>query len=351
MKEKRYKSTEFFSHDSNARGDEKLVELRIKHGWEGYGLYWALIEKLRSEREYETAYNLAALAYELRTTETLLKSIIEDFKLFKIVNGFFHSESLRGRMRIAEETRIKLSDAGRRGNARRWSNRQQGDNLPIQNQSPPDSDSVAGQSPADGEAIAPQSHPNRNIKENKKEKGNINENENIAHTHTQFLNLDNFSSRAQTREADDSTVVEPEPACHAKIYQWLKSVLPDTPNGVFDIKKAVPNVAATEVAQALFQYINNELRHVANMREPLLLWHIENMMKKYRVVEILAVLTAMNNDTGLPTKRSAYQVFNNWAPGDFMVIKRKEIEDNMRWNEMNRDAILRGGIQRKPTKP
>ena len=36
----------YFSHDSNARNDEKVLMLRAKHGWEGYGLYWALVEMM-----------------------------------------------------------------------------------------------------------------------------------------------------------------------------------------------------------------------------------------------------------------------------------------------------------------
>jgi len=34
------KEAYYFSHDSNARQDEKIIKLRMKLGWEGYGLYW-----------------------------------------------------------------------------------------------------------------------------------------------------------------------------------------------------------------------------------------------------------------------------------------------------------------------
>ena len=42
----------YFPHDSDARSDDKIIALRIKHKWEGYGLYWALIEKLRESKNY-----------------------------------------------------------------------------------------------------------------------------------------------------------------------------------------------------------------------------------------------------------------------------------------------------------
>ena len=33
----------YFSHDSNARNDEKVIRLRMKHGAAGYGVYFMLL--------------------------------------------------------------------------------------------------------------------------------------------------------------------------------------------------------------------------------------------------------------------------------------------------------------------
>mgnify|MGYP001572489914 CR=1 FL=1 len=41
------KDTYYFSHDYNARNDEKILELRVKYGAEGYGLFCTL--KTRNE--------------------------------------------------------------------------------------------------------------------------------------------------------------------------------------------------------------------------------------------------------------------------------------------------------------
>ena len=43
------KDVGYFSHDSNAHRDYKMVKLRTKLGWGGYGLFWAIIENLRNE--------------------------------------------------------------------------------------------------------------------------------------------------------------------------------------------------------------------------------------------------------------------------------------------------------------
>jgi hypothetical protein len=112
----------YFPHDSNARGDEKLIALRIKHDWAGYGIYWALIEKLRDASGYKLAANYDVIAYDLRADQELIRSIICDFGLFCFTDDkkFFFSESLLHRMSKRDEKLKKMSEAGRRGNEKRW---------------------------------------------------------------------------------------------------------------------------------------------------------------------------------------------------------------------------------------
>ena len=107
----------YFSHDSSARGDEKIIALRMKYGWQGYGLYWALIEKLVEATCYELAVDYNLLAFDLRTDASLIKSIINEFGLFAFAeNGeCFYSESLLKRMQLRDEKSKKLSAAGRKG--------------------------------------------------------------------------------------------------------------------------------------------------------------------------------------------------------------------------------------------
>ena len=40
------KDTFYFSHDYNVRNDIKIKKLINKHGFLGYGLFWAIIEDL-----------------------------------------------------------------------------------------------------------------------------------------------------------------------------------------------------------------------------------------------------------------------------------------------------------------
>ena len=39
----------YFSHDIYASSDPKLIDLRIRFGWKGIGMYWAIIEALHKE--------------------------------------------------------------------------------------------------------------------------------------------------------------------------------------------------------------------------------------------------------------------------------------------------------------
>lgn len=115
----------YFSHDSNARNDDKILSLRMRHGWEGYGLYWALIERMREAANYACVCDYNVVAYDLRTDAAKIKSIIEDYGLFAFEAGtdgrkYVYSESLRRRMRVADEAAKTKSEAARKAVVKRW---------------------------------------------------------------------------------------------------------------------------------------------------------------------------------------------------------------------------------------
>lgn len=112
----------YYSHDSAARDDEKILALRMKHGWEGYGLYWALVEKLREATDYKLTIDYNVIAYDLRVSSAIVKSIINDFGLFAFSDDEegkrFYSESLMRRMDIKDSK----SKQARRAAQVRWGN-------------------------------------------------------------------------------------------------------------------------------------------------------------------------------------------------------------------------------------
>lgn len=120
---KQIKKTNYFSHDSNARNDSKIISLRMKLGVEGYGIYFMIIERLREEADYISNKDYDSLAFDFRTTPEKVKSVIEDFGLFIFTDDdCFYSESLMQRMNLKDEKSKKHSLGGKKAMEKRWNN-------------------------------------------------------------------------------------------------------------------------------------------------------------------------------------------------------------------------------------
>lgn len=121
-RQKNIKSTNYFSHDSNARNDEKLVRLRMRHGAAGYGVYFMLLERLREEADYMSAKDYNMIAFDLRVDAAIVKSVVEDFGLFTFTDDgkCFYSESFTRRMDIKDTLRRQRSEGGKIGMKNRW---------------------------------------------------------------------------------------------------------------------------------------------------------------------------------------------------------------------------------------
>jgi DnaD/phage-associated family protein len=120
------KEAYYFSHDANARQDEKILMLRAEHGWEGYGIYWALVEMMFESSETALHFNkIKGIAVSYNVDITVLKAIINTCiteKLFVGNNEIFWSESLKRRKMKYHEVKEKKSEAGKKGMAKRWEN-------------------------------------------------------------------------------------------------------------------------------------------------------------------------------------------------------------------------------------
>lgn len=118
------KDSYYFSHDANARKDEKILCLLAEHGYEGYGIYWVLIEMMFENADTAISRPLIkGIAYDLRIDITVLQSVITtcyNVKLFDADKEKIWSNSLRRRKAEWVETKKKRSDAGKLGMAARW---------------------------------------------------------------------------------------------------------------------------------------------------------------------------------------------------------------------------------------
>lgn len=118
------KETYYFSHDSNAITDTKILNMRADYGIEGYGLYWAIIEMLRNEEDYRlTLDNKTYRAIKTLTNTTIdiekfINDCLKDYELFEQDDEKFYSNSLLRRMQEKE----KKSVIAREKAEKRWNN-------------------------------------------------------------------------------------------------------------------------------------------------------------------------------------------------------------------------------------
>lgn len=113
------KDAYYFSHDANSRNDEKIISLRMEHGWEGFGLYWALIEMLRESANYELEAHYKRIAFALNADSETIKSVITQFDLFEVTEDLFWSKSLKNRMSKKDEKSQKARESAKK----RWGNK------------------------------------------------------------------------------------------------------------------------------------------------------------------------------------------------------------------------------------
>ena len=108
---------QYFSHKANTHNNPKILELRIRHGMAGYGVYFYLLEKLIEKDENNCSLDYQTLAYEIHVEVELLKSVIEGFGLFTISEDgkSFSSIELNEQFEQKNSIRKKRAEAGRAG--------------------------------------------------------------------------------------------------------------------------------------------------------------------------------------------------------------------------------------------
>jgi hypothetical protein len=105
------KDAYWFKHDSNARMDERTLELRAEYGWEGYGIFWGVVEMLREQTNYRYSIDrIGGLAISIGKDKQWMDEFIQyciGVGLFVLDNDEFFSPSLCRRMEDWDEKREK----------------------------------------------------------------------------------------------------------------------------------------------------------------------------------------------------------------------------------------------------
>lgn len=125
------KQTFYFSHDYNARNDEKILELRSEFGAEGYGIFWMLVETMaENENSGIKASLLGGLSLGFGVAKDRLNLVIAkclELKLFHEDDGYYFSNRLLSH----KEYRKTLSQNGKKGADLRWAGDKGGDSVAI----------------------------------------------------------------------------------------------------------------------------------------------------------------------------------------------------------------------------
>lgn len=115
------KESFYFSHDSNARNDVKIIKLRRQLGMEGYGIYWALIEMLRDAPGNKLPIeSIDDIGFSINCSKEKVEAVIRGYDLFLIEDETFFSDRLIRSMNQYKELKSARSKAGKIGMEKRW---------------------------------------------------------------------------------------------------------------------------------------------------------------------------------------------------------------------------------------
>ena len=110
------KDAYYFSHDSNARNDQRLMKLRMKYGPEGYGVYFMIIEILRDIVNYTLHISdIESICFDIRSDNDKVLDIIKNYNLFEFEGDYFYSRSLTRRMEKLDKIKEKRRESGKKG--------------------------------------------------------------------------------------------------------------------------------------------------------------------------------------------------------------------------------------------
>jgi len=115
------KDAYWFRHDSNASRDPKIMVMRTIYGFEGYGMYWGIIESLREQPDYKIKiggkYGFKVLAGMIGanadTLEPFVLDCVKEFELFQIEGDYLACEALENRMKRWEANKANGAKGGR----------------------------------------------------------------------------------------------------------------------------------------------------------------------------------------------------------------------------------------------
>ena len=108
----------YFPHEIRTRNDEAVMELIECEGAGGYGIYWALMEYLRTQEDYVgKMVAVKTIARQMRTKPHKVDSVLRNYGLFVIDGNTFRSVKLEFVMKPLDDKRKAVEARSRRSAA------------------------------------------------------------------------------------------------------------------------------------------------------------------------------------------------------------------------------------------
>ena len=116
-------NTNYFSHDCNARDDEKIMLLRSEYWWEWYGIFWLMIEKLSEATEYKLLLTNKLVISKLYQANIEVINYLFELWLLEEQWEYMYSPSLLYRMQLKLDKKLKQSEWWKKAMLSRWKNK------------------------------------------------------------------------------------------------------------------------------------------------------------------------------------------------------------------------------------
>ena len=104
------KKDQYIPHEVSMRNTTEVMNLIENEGMAGYGIYWALLEYLRTQDDYVGDLRvLKSLARQLKTKLSKIESVLNGYGLFIVTDYTFRSRKLESAMKPLEDKRKAMS--------------------------------------------------------------------------------------------------------------------------------------------------------------------------------------------------------------------------------------------------
>lgn len=112
----------WFKHDYSAAEDDKILELRALHGWQGYGVFFAILEYMCKTEKGIDRKRIGSLRMVLGTVDGYLEGYLKDtlnIGLFYEEDGIIWNQRIRDHIESIQHRREEGSKAGKKSAEKR----------------------------------------------------------------------------------------------------------------------------------------------------------------------------------------------------------------------------------------